>query len=97
MSSKTSKVIPSVYHLEILGEISARLGIITPFSAILLVLFCVLAFHIWTFVRTKKDFWDVINRTEPGKRPPTLPYALPALGHALSFSWDAPDFVSTIK
>ena len=97
MSSKISSVVVSVYHHEILGKIAARRGIVTPFSAILLVLFCVLAFHIWTFVRTKKDFWDVVNRPGLGKRPPTLPHALPGLGHALSFSWDAPGFVSTIK
>lgn len=63
------------------------------FSIVLVVLISFFIAHI----RTTAAFRAAVNSHALDKKPPTLPGALPWLGHALRFSWDPPSFIYSVK
>lgn len=51
---------------------------------------------ILTYLVTLRRFRIVLRSNKKGKEPPTLPYMIPILGHALPFAWDTRGTISII-
>ena len=57
---------------------------------------CVLCPFAVTYLYTYLTFVSVLRRDGSGKLPPTFPYVIPVLGHALSFARNAGSFSSSV-
>lgn len=51
---------------------------------------------ILTYLVTRWRFGIVLRSKKKGKEPPTLPYMIPVLGHAVPFAWNTRRAISTI-
>lgn len=49
-----------------------------------------------TYLVTLWKFRQVLKSKKKGKAPPTLPFSIPILSHAIPFAWDTQGTISTI-